>query len=182
MCSWPNSGSRATSWPGFRSTDVGLHHRRPSRRVKDVTYAAPCLRPAWLPKAKAGRGAKALGLRYENLLAKALKGRATHGQWFHFIADGEPGWCQPDLLVVGQKQILVLEVKLTYTPAAVSQLEDLYLPVVSKAYDRPARGIIVAKNLTPEAPADVYETIADAIALAPRSGLGLVHWLGRGAP
>lgn len=180
MCSWPNSGSRATSWPGFRSTDVGLHHRRPSRRVKDVTYAAPCLRPAWLPKAKAGRGAKALGLRYENLLAKALKGRATHGQWFHFIADGEPGWCQPDLLIVGKRQVLVLEVKLTYTPMAESQLADLYLPVVERAYGRPARGLIVAKNLTPEAPPQVFESIADAVTAG--APLGLVHWLGRGAP
>lgn len=161
---------------------MGLHYRRPSRRVQEVTYAAPCLRPSWLPPPKAKRGAKALGLRYENLLARALKGRAIHGQWFHFIADGEPGWCQPDLLVVGQKQILVLEVKLTYTPAAIGQLSDLYLPVVSHAYGRPARGLIVAKNLTPEAPAEVYETIADAVALAPRASLGIVHWLGRGAP
>lgn len=114
-------------------------------RVSGLHYAAPCLRPDFIQKSKP-KGAKALGIRFEKAVAKAIDGNS--GQWFHYIDSEGPGWCQTDVLVIGQKSVFILECKLTDTPEAVGQLLHLYYPVLREAYRLPVFGAVVCKNIT----------------------------------
>ena len=90
------------------------------RVIVGLHYAAMCLRPANLPKARP-KGAKAAGLRYEKALAAAIP-RAEHGQWFEFTDLNGPGHCQMDLLIVGNKRVVILECKLTDVQTGRAQL------------------------------------------------------------
>jgi len=76
-----------------------------------------------LPISPKGRpkGAKAAGLRYEKALAAAIP-RAEHGQWFEFTDLNGPGHCQMDLLIVGNKRVVILECKLTDVQTGRAQL------------------------------------------------------------
>ena len=97
-----------------------------------VTYAAPCLQPAWVRRSRP-TGAKAAGLRFERALARALP-RAVHSQWFHYLGQDGPAWCQTDLLLIGAKTVVVIEAKLGDYAGAQMQLGVLYLPVLAAAY------------------------------------------------
>jgi hypothetical protein len=142
-----------------------------------VTYAAPCLQPAWVRRSRP-TGAKAAGLRFERALARALP-RAVHGQWFHYLGQDGPAWCQTDLLLIGAKTVVVIEAKLGDYAGAQMQLGGLYLPVLAAAYPTKAiKGLIVLKHLSqvPEGTI-VYETIAAALA---GDVEGPVHWPSKG--
>ena len=143
-----------------------------------VTFAAPCLRPPWI-KANRPRGAKAAGLRYERALAKAVP-LALHGQWFQYRTSDGPAWCQTDLLLLGKKRAIVIEVKLSDYLGARVQVQNLYLPVLRAAYPHlEPFGVIVLRSLE-QVPADieVFESLAPALR---SSDVPLVHWLGHGA-
>jgi hypothetical protein len=143
-----------------------------------VTFAAPCLRPPWI-KVNRPRGAKAVGLRYERALAKRIP-LALHGQWFQYRTPDGPAWCQTDLLLLGRKQAVVIEVKLSDYLGARVQLQNLYLPVLRAAYPHlDPFGIIVLRSLE-QVPAETF--IFESLAPALRSEeIPLIHWLGSGA-
>jgi len=147
------------------------------------------VRLEWAERAEAGpfgkpkrvRGAKAAGIRYEKLLAKALPG-AEHGVWWKFRDSNGGGYCQTDLILAKDNFALVLEAKYTWTPAGHGQIEDLYSPVLGMALARPVKGIVVCRNLLPNMPSDIVVTTdpkaAGRMALA---GLRVVlHWTGFG--
>jgi len=91
-----------------------------------------------------------LGLSYERAFGKALPRQAKLGPWFEFEDMDGPGFCQPDaILSVRNGPILVFECKLSDTPAGRAQLDELYLPVVRKAFGREAEGVVVTKHLKP---------------------------------
>lgn len=124
------------------------------------------------------RGAKALGLRYERSVGKALGAGWVAGPWFEYADNHGRGFCQPDFLFHTVQGALILECKLTDTPVAESQLKDLYYPVVSEALGCAVRGIIVVKHLTP---ATERRRVVGSLAEALRSpGIPILHWLGRG--
>ena len=145
---------------------------------KKVSFAAPCLPPPWLKKNRA-RGQKAAGLRFERAVAKAVPG-ATHGQWFQYLAEDGPGWCQPDLLLVGKKTVVVIEVKLTNYVEAKEQLMELYLPILSAAYpSHSIHSVIILRHVSSLAQGvKIYEKISEA--LEAREKYPVVHWLGVG--
>lgn len=157
--------------------------RKSCREVKGITFAAPCLRPSFIPLQKSRKGSKGAGLRYEKLVAKAIP-NSVLGQWFHYIDANGAGWCQPDVLVLGRKRVLVLECKLTLTSEAFRQLQLLYFPVLRQAYpEREIIGGVVCKNLTPEVDFSLlFESIPELIAKYPTldspSAIPVVHWLG----
>ena len=153
-----------------------------SRQIAgEVTFAAPCLRPVFIPGQRAGKGSKGAGIRFERSLAKALK-HAIHGQWFHFIDANGPGWCQPDLIICGKKRTIVLECKLTFTRDAHDQLEGLYRPILTKAYGTEVVGVVVCKNLTPYMPGEVIvDSLEEAISASFEGAKApVLQWLGRG--
>lgn len=145
-------------------------------------WAEPCEEPAWV-KHQRRRGAKAKGLKFERDVGKALGPVAVHGQWFVYaLDDGRPKWCQTDFLLKDHSYVWVVEVKLTLVSEAGEKLEHLYLPVVSRAYSLPARGIVLCKNLAPRLvkKAHVCEHLGEAYQLpATKAGsFPIVHWLG----
>jgi len=152
----------------------------PPRQIKGIAWAEPCLRPRGLPEKKPRRGSKAEGLRFERALARALGPRCTQGQWFRFMDDNGPGHCQPDLLLIGRKRIVVIECKLTFTLEGVMQLQELYLPVLRTHYARhEVLCVLACKNLTPQAPAGrIHASLRAAIEDALSGGVAVFHWFG----
>ena len=151
-----------------------------ARRIRGIVWAEPCLRPKSLPDKKPKRGSKAEGLRFETRLARALGPRVVQGQWFRFLDDNGPGHCQPDLLLVGKKRLVVIECKLTYTEEGILQLQDLYFPVLRTHYARhEVMGVLACRNLTPKAPAELtFPSLRDAIVAAQSGQISIFHWFG----
>lgn len=150
------------------------------REIAGLQFAEMCLRPSHIPKSRP-RGSKAAGLRYEKALASAIP-RAIHGQWFRYLDLNGPGHCQPDLLIVGQKRVIVLECKLSNVAEGRAQLEGLYLPVVSKVWpEKKALGIVAARHLTRAGDEKlIVPTLKEAILLADAgSALPVLHWMER---
>lgn len=111
-------------------------------------------------------------------MGKALGPGWIAGQWFEYCDRNGRGFCQPDFIQLSHQGVLILECKLTDTPEALTQLTELYYPVVSEALGMAVRGIVVVKNLTNLSDrARVCGSLAEALA---RPGIPLLHWLGRG--
>ena len=151
-------------------------------RERFISYAAPCLKPKFIPAPRRLRGAKRLGIAYERALAKALPA-ATHGQWFEYREGSAPGWCQTDLLLESERRVVVVEVKLTDVAAARKQLDSLYLPVLRAAFPEKSIHAIVAlrhvTNVPEETP--IFDRFSEALWAARDSGPApIFHWLGKG--
>lgn len=118
-----------------------LARQRPKGLIPagNVTSSRLSNSPPFLSQRKA-TGARAAGLRYErkvqeNLLAKYAD-RYLPGPWFIFHSDNGPRWCQPDglLIDINTGKLLVVEIKNSITDRAWWWLNDLYVPVVRKAF------------------------------------------------
>lgn len=108
---------------------------------------------------------------------------AKHGQWFEFEDLNGRGCCQTDLLFGQGGVCWVLEVKYSWTVEGHRQLEELYLPVVSKAIARPTRGLVVCRRLTEGMRGvRVASGLQEAILLAETERRVAWHWLGQSAP
>ena len=115
------------------------------------------------------RGVQRAGLIYENRIAnymKALYGdKVLHGQWYEFEDRRGLGWCQPDIIVLPDKDrkfILVLECKLKATKKAWVQLNYMYRPVLERIYPQTEiRLVQVVKNLNKELKLDLIDTVDD---------------------
>lgn len=162
--------------------------------MRNISYAAPCLRPSFIPKPKRLRGSRGAGLAYERALAKAVKSlnvaEILHGQWFHYKDQFGPGWCQPDIVFLSAKFAVVIEVKLTNVQEARKQLQELYLPVLSVAYpEKEVVGVIALRHVSSvEKEVEIFDCIFDAIEesrqikskMPPAKDFGIFHWLGNG--
>jgi hypothetical protein len=115
------------------------------------------------------KGIQRAGLIYENRIAnymKALYGdKVLHGQWYEFEDRRGLGWCQPDIIVLPDKDrkfILVLECKLKATKKAWVQLNYMYRPVLERIYPQTEiRLVQVVKNLNKELKLDLLDTVDD---------------------
>lgn len=139
-------------------------------------------RPACIPAGRP-RGVKALGVRYEKALAKALGPKVRHGVWFEY-GDAEGRWfCQVDFLLPWQDGVLVGEAKLTWTFAGHKQIEGLYVPVLAKAYAnvlRPIGGFVICKAITRETRREVHrivDNLSTAYAFAAEGRRVVLQWL-----
>lgn len=151
------------------------------RQIQGLKWASPCERPQGIPKSRP-RGAKAAGLRYEKALAKALPA-AKHGQWFEFEDRNGRGWCQTDLLLIRDHEVVILEAKYTWTQEGHFQVNGLYRPVVEIAFGKPAVGVVVCKVLTQQTPREGISGTMEGAVLAWRTyGHGIWHWLGMKPP
>lgn len=146
---------------------------------RDVFWAEPCAKPPFIPTTRRRQGAKRAGIAFETALAKALPD-AIHGQWFKYADSHGVGWCQTDLLIFSPKVVTVVEVKLTDFESAKLQLEDLYVPVVAKAYpELEVRTVIALRHVT-NVPRE--EEIFDSFTqvLMAEGPSPVFHWLGKG--
>ena len=113
------------------------------------------------------KGIQRAGLIYENRIAnymKALYGdKVLHGQWYHFEDRRGLGWCQPDIIILpnrNRKFILVIECKLKATRKAWVQLNYLYRPILERLYPQvEVRLVQVVKNLNKDLKLDLVDTL-----------------------
>lgn len=142
----------------------------------------PSILPA--PRPNARKKCKQDGLRYEECVANALARRfpcAQHGMWLRFRDVNGWGYAQPDVVLRGSREVVIVECKLTYTKAALRQLEGLYMPLLEMLWGLPTRGIVACRGLTREIAAeDVCGSFPLALAAA-KQAPSVWHWLGRGA-
>lgn len=110
------------------------------------------------PRPKSGSPQWA-GLQYERKFGEYLTAvwgdEVRLGPWFRYVEAGKARYCQPDALVVPadpERPIIILEVKLTYTPIkAARKMRNLYQPVVEATWQRPTILVQVCKFLNPRA-------------------------------
>lgn len=150
------------------------------RRICDLKSAIQLTsRPSFLPSQRARKGSKGYGIRYERSVA--TKSGGLHGQWFKFCDANGNGWCQTDVLLLLDGEVVVVECKLTDVDEAREQLRYLYLPVVSKALSRPARGIVCVRHLSKESNTSLVVTsMGQALKVASEGYYPTLHWIGRG--
>lgn len=124
------------------------------------------------------RGVKALGVRYESSVLKALSGhKAVGGKWFEFWDKNGHGWCQPDIIIPGSKRVLVLEAKHSWVAEGHTQIDRLYRPVVESALGKEVVGIVVCKYLR-EMPKEtvVCSSLREALAKALEGAVVVLAW------
>ena len=144
----------------------------------NITAAAAIVRPDCIPIGRA-KGKKAAGLRYEKQFAAHTPG-SLRGQWFEYEIRGRTKYCQPDILVSFFPQaMLVLELKYTFVPEAITKMRQLYLPVVSKALKVPAVGAVVVKNLTSGWIGPITHDLSEAFQIAKTGEIPILHWIGQ---
>ena len=115
------------------------------------------------------RGIQRAGLIYENRIAnylQAIYGKdVIHGQWYAFEDRRGLGWCQPDIIVLpnrNRKYILVIECKLKATKKAWVQLNYLYRPIMERLYPQvEIRLVQVGKNLNKNLELQMLDNVDD---------------------
>lgn len=117
------------------------------RKIAGLLWARQISKPAWAQLNSGLYGTKSQGLAYEKKVSKAFP-LAKRNLWFGFQDANGNGICSTDLVLDLGSEVLIIECKLTDTPKAVAQLQELYIPVVEKAWGHKARGVVIAKNLT----------------------------------
>lgn len=151
------------------------------RVIEGLRWAERRAEGPWGGRGSRPRGAKALGVAYEKVLARELPD-AKRGQWWEFEDANGLGWCQTDLLLEGRESALVLEAKLSWVMQGHSQLELLYRPVVELALGKPMLGVVVCKALRSGMPASVHvvSDLPSALILARSAKRPVLHWIGSG--
>lgn len=151
-----------------------------SRIVAGLTFAEKLRsRPAFIPLARPRNGSKKFGLTYEAMVAERCGGE--RGPWFHFVDANGDGWCQPDIVLAFDGELVVLECKLTEVGEARKQLARLYLPVIAKATRKIVRGIVCVRHLSRESePSRVVSSMGAALKVASDEYFPTLHWIGRG--
>lgn len=123
------------------------------------------------------RGVKADGLRYERALARKIPG-ALHGQWFEFFDHGGRGFASPDFIADYGPFLLVIECKLTDCDEARHQITHLYRPILEFYHRKPARGVVICKNLRRDS-GNLCDSLSSAVKYADLC-IPTLHWLGKG--
>ena len=115
------------------------------------------------------RGIQRAGLIYENRIAnylQAIYGKdVIHGQWYAFEDRRGLGWCQPDIIILpnrNRKYILVIVCKLKATKKAWVQLNYLYRPIMERLYPQvEIRLVQVVKNLNKNLELQMLDNVDD---------------------
>lgn len=152
------------------------------------------------PKTSRLNPASANGIRYERRVGKALTVLAISNNlilesqpWFSYElqrSDSHEGqeeipvqqWtCAPDFILYpfDKSWLLVIDAKQTFYQKAFEKLDQLYLSVVAKAYQKPVNGVLICKILIPGAPKPIdslreYKPFASAVYHWPEIGPSLV--------
>lgn len=151
-----------------------------SRTVKGVWKAKELAgKPNCIPVSRP-RGAKGAGIRYEKAFGKALGAEARRGVWFEYQDVSGGHYCQVDFLLHLPDFVVVLECKYSWTREAFVQIENLYVPVLRVAYQKPVFGLQVCKRLLPAALENgckVVGVLGNGLILAGGGARVALHWL-----
>jgi hypothetical protein len=130
-------------------------------------------------KARGSSPAAKIGLRYERNVGKELArhigpakfSSIEHNPWFRFTDYYGTNNCSPDFLLWDRDRCAIIEIKLTWVPAAMAKLCELYCPVVSAALQCKVMPLVICRNLTPQAP-KAEQTLVKAMTSVTK----LLHW------
>lgn len=158
--------------------------RRPQKViVPPIKYARPSDPPLWLRFSRSTPRQQE-GCRYERLFAEEAAVKwpsALRGQWWQYKDAEGHHWAQTDLWVPEGGGILI-ECKLTWTPAGMRQLEELYVPLVTVSMGRPPLAVLVCHNLARKTPRRaICANWSQVEALAPFC-TPILHWIGGPLP
>ena len=106
------------------------------RKIEDLLWAEESLDEPF-PTRRGSTQAQKLGFAFEKKVEKALakaKLNFSANPWFHFEDLNGIGYCQPDFLIFDATEVIILEAKLRYTPAAEEELRYLYSPIIQEVY------------------------------------------------
>lgn len=149
-----------------------------------LQWASSCPKPRFSPEGRPSL-AKRAGLSFERKVIATI-GIGNHGDWFSYTDDNGLGYCQPDLwwreLPQGGKpgRIVVVEVKLTWTPAGGNAMRHLYAPILEHIYHLPVVGVLLCKNLTPASPRGlIHGDLRSALAATAPQTPTICHWPGK---
>jgi hypothetical protein len=134
------------------------------------------------PKTSRLNPASANGIRYERRVGKSLvflaevNGLVLESQpWFSYSRGPTfpTQFCAPDFILSppDYSWILIIEAKQTFYQAAFNTLDQIYLSVVAKTYERPVSGILLCKILVPGAPKPI-----DSLAQYKPLASSVCHW------
>lgn len=132
---------------------------------------------------RASNSAGYIGLKYERSVIKMLKSilpqtmELENNVWFYYKTETEKSACSTDVIIFDKEFgfIIVVEIKFTWTPAAIQKLKELYCPVVTKVFNLPTKPLVIVKNLIPGCPLPKF-----SISGALLSDNPLVQWIGTG--
>lgn len=90
-----------------------------------------------------------------------IPGEVFLGQWIEYQDINGLGYAQPDIYILQDDRILLLEAKLTQTQNGWDQMEELYEPLLHFIYGLPVYQCLVCQNLrwNPERLADAVEEL-----------------------
>lgn len=152
------------------------------RKKKEILHAYPMFmhwNPIFVPKKVKGK--KAEGLRFEQQVLRVYEATIPHfvsALPFRYSISNQSVFCIPDGLILYKNELILVEVKLTHTPQAWFQLQNLYFPVVEKALGRKVRGVEVVKWFHPEVrfpePVKVFRSLESFLITDER--MGVVIW------
>ena len=140
------------------------------RRIVNLLRATLIPRPASLPPQTAKKGSpRATGLAFERKMEARLRERwpaLTYHQWIEWADAFGTHVCEPDAYLVLPDRVVLFEMKLTASAYGVSQMADLYAPLLSHIYGgRPVTSVLVAKSLAPGVPGPFIDTLDEVLAL-----------------
>jgi hypothetical protein len=118
---------------------------------------------------------------YQRKLGRYLSqldlGELREAQWINFNDSNGDGFAQPDFYLVGPHSVVVFEAKLTQNSSGLTQIGQLYRPLLRHLYNRPVVGVLVCRNFRQDvgkwlirSPAQVLDVKTEEIFTW--------HWLG----
>jgi hypothetical protein len=122
-----------------------VREKRAIRKIEDLEFAELCS-PLFGEQKLSGK--KLLGIRYEKACVKRVKRwfkneEVFHNPWIRFADKNGTGFACPDIVL--PESGIIFECKLSFTPLAVPQITDLYLPLCEKVFSRKFSRIIICK-------------------------------------
>lgn len=150
------------------------------RVVRGLKWAKECNVGPGFPEVRL-TGSKAAGVAYEKRVAKDIKRRFGKdweikiSQWIRYEDSAGLGWARPDLYMIRDDLLVIVESKLTQTISAEKQLLKLYLPLLLRIYSRKIVCVQSCRSLRNE-PEQEIKLLEDII-LEPR--LGMWVWFNR---
>lgn len=117
------------------------------QRLHNLEWAELCEKPVFAQKDKP-TAAMRKGLRFENRVAVDLKEmglECLHGQWIKYSDAGHEAFLQPDFVLLHHG--IILEAKLSLREPAFDKLEQLYVPVAAKVWNREFKVLQICKNI-----------------------------------
>lgn len=132
---------------------------------------------------------QAAGLAYEKKVGNALSllckrlgpdAKLEKNPWFSFQDANGTGACSPDNLLIVERAglVLVVEVKLSFLPTALTKLARLYVPIVNATL-KPLiiRSVVICKNVIPGTPMPISGLGSTEMTA---SSAAVYQWLGQG--